>query len=54
MTTSWVIVSRETGAAVFETFYRSTADKVNTAKYAVVPIGEYLVDLNRRIKEGTA
>lgn len=45
---SWVIADRITGKAIFETFNRATADKVNTANYRVVPILEWLHSLNRR------
>lgn len=51
-TASWVIVSLETGKPVMETFSLKTARRVNTEKYRVVPILEWLVDLNRRIREG--
>lgn len=43
---SWVIVSRETGKAVFETFNRALAGKINTARYEAVPIRVYLAGLN--------
>jgi hypothetical protein len=45
---SWVIVDKATGRAVWETFDRELADKVKTASYRVVPIGEWLASLNRR------
>lgn len=47
-TASWVIVDKATGRAVFETFNRSTVDKINTASYRVVPILEWLQSLNHR------
>jgi hypothetical protein len=46
MTTSWVIVNNETGAAIFETFSAKTAGAINRAKYRAVPILEYLQALN--------
>ena len=50
--TSKVLVeAKANGKAVFETFRKSTADKVNTANYRVIPALEYLADLNRRIRE---
>ena len=49
--TSWVIVEIETGKAVFETFNEKIILKVNTNKYKVVPIYEYLCSLNKSIKE---
>ncbi len=51
-TASWVIVSKETGKAIFETFNRKLADKVNTEKYRVVPVLEWLQEFNRKVKEG--
>jgi hypothetical protein len=47
---SWVIVDNATGQAVMETFKASTAVRVNAAKYTAVPIEQYLMDLNRKIK----
>ena len=52
--TSWVIVSKGTGNAVAETFLRNVAEAVNREKYDVLPVGEYLGGLNKRIKEGAA
>jgi hypothetical protein len=52
MTKSWVIVEIATGKAVFETFNEKLTKKINLDKYKVVPILEYLVALNRSIKEG--
>jgi hypothetical protein len=51
MTESWVIVSKETDSAIFETFNRRTAEQVNITKYDVVPIGEYLANFNRQVKD---
>ena len=48
--TSWVVVSKETGNAVFETFDRGVADKVNLNKYRVVPILEWLGGFNARVR----
>ena len=41
-TASWVIVDRQTGAALFETFQASIIPKINTARYEAVPILTYL------------
>lgn len=43
---SYVIVDLQTGQAVFETFNRKTAERINTEKFKAVPILEYLVSLN--------
>ena len=53
-TASWVIVSKESGKAVFETFSRKTVDAVNLKKYEVLPILKYLNNLNRKIKANSA
>jgi hypothetical protein len=47
-TTSWVIVSKETGTAVLETFNAKTAAAINRERYNVVPILEWLVSLNQK------
>ena len=49
-TASWIIVNRATGQVVFETFQLSVAGKVNTDKYEVVPILEWLQRINRQSK----
>jgi hypothetical protein len=43
---SWIIRNKETKEVIFETFEQSTVDKINTEKYEVVPILEYLVSIN--------
>jgi hypothetical protein len=48
---TWVIVDKQTGKAVMETFKRATADAVNRDKFDVLPALEYLTKLNRLIKE---
>ena len=45
---SYVVVSKATGKAVCELWSAALAAKVNTERYAVVPILEYLYSLNRR------
>ncbi len=45
-TASFVIVSKATGEAVAEVFNRKAVSKINTAKYDVVPILQYLQSLN--------
>jgi hypothetical protein len=49
-TASWVIRDKKTKAPVMETFNQSTAERVNTAKYEAVPIGQYLGEINGRSK----
>jgi hypothetical protein len=46
---SWIITSKETGLAVFETFEKKTADAVNRAKYNVETAHDYLCRLNAQI-----
>ena len=48
---SWIIVSRETGGAVFETFNETVANAVNLDKYRVLTAYEWLAEFNRRVKE---
>lgn len=43
---SWIIVHRETGDVVMETFSRGVVRKVNTDKYRAVPILEWLASLS--------
>lgn len=47
-TPSWVIVSKDTGQAIMETFSKRTADRVNLKRYKVVPIMAYLQSLNEQ------
>lgn len=49
-TASWIIVNKQTGAAVFETFNAATAQAINRDKYEAIPALEYLQQLNRAIK----
>jgi hypothetical protein len=51
-TASWVIVNLKTGEAILETFNFSLTEKINKAKYKVVPILEYLGEFNRVTKLG--
>lgn len=47
---SWIIVSRETGVAVLETFQKSVAEKINTVKYDILTTLQYLVALKGQHK----
>jgi hypothetical protein len=49
---SWVIVRVATGEAIAETYLQHVAEAINRDKYKAVPVGEYLGQLNRRIKAG--
>lgn len=53
MINSYVITSKETGLAVFETYYKHIADKVNLNKYNVETAYQYLCRINKEIKEGS-
>jgi hypothetical protein len=46
-TASWVIIDKQTGEALFETFQASIISKINTARYEAVPILTYLQGLNK-------
>lgn len=48
---SWVVCNRASGAVVFETFHRKTAERVNQDKYSVETAVQYLSRLNRKIRE---
>ena len=45
---SWVVVDKQTGKAVLETFNPKLPPLINLARYRVVPILEYLTSLNRK------
>jgi len=47
---SWIIVSRDTGESVMETYQQSVAEKVNQSKYEVLTALQYLVMFNQSIK----
>jgi len=48
---SWVIVNKQTGEAVLETFNQKVTQAINTHKYQVLTAYEYLCKLNTQIKE---
>lgn len=50
-TASWVIVDKQTGAPLFETFQASIIPKINRDKFDVLPALEYLQQLNRSLKK---
>ena len=47
---SWIAVSRETGDAVYETYQRTVAEKINQDKYEVLTALQWLVRVNAEIK----
>lgn len=49
---SWIIVRKDTGEAVMETFEEDTAKAINTKNYKALPALEYLQAFNAKIKEG--
>jgi len=50
-TVSWVIVSKQSGKAILETFDSSLVNCINQKLYKAVPILEYLQNLNKSLKE---
>ena len=46
---SWVIVRRNDGKSVLETFDKRLANAINLELYEVLPAGEYLARLNKQI-----
>ena len=49
-TASWVIVDKQSGKALFETFNQTIANAINQSKYQAIPILEYLQNLNKSLK----
>ena len=47
-TASWVIREKSNGRVVCETTLAHLVEKLNTAKYEAVPIGDYLASLNKK------
>jgi hypothetical protein len=47
---SWVIVNRQTGEAILETFSEKVTKAINTKKYQVMTAYDYLCKLNANIK----
>lgn len=47
---SWVIVNRQTGEAVLETFSEKVTAAINAKNYQVLTAYEYLCNLNESIK----
>ena len=47
---SWIIVRRDTGGAVLETFRREVAERVNAASYEVLTALDYLQRLNAKAR----
>lgn len=45
---SWMIVNRATGNVIFETFERSTAERVNQEHYEVLTALQWLNRINRK------
>jgi hypothetical protein len=50
-TASWVIREIATDKVICETFSRAAVAALNTTKYEAVAIGDYLGELNRKIRE---
>ena len=47
---SWVVVSRDTGLPVLETFSRAVAEAVNQTRYEVLTALQWLVRFNRSVR----
>lgn len=47
---SWIVVSRDTGRPVLETFCRRTAEAINQQRYEVLTALQWLVRFNRMVK----
>lgn len=51
MSNSWIVVSRDTGVPVLETWSEAVASAINTDKYNVYPALEWLQIFNKHVKE---
>lgn len=51
-TASWVIRNRWTKEVVCETWSEKFVTAINMEKYEAIPIGDYLAEINYRIREG--
>ncbi len=47
---SWIIVSKETGMSVCETFQRAFAEAVNQEKYEVLTALQWLTRFNKMVQ----
>lgn len=47
---SWIVVSRDDGKAVLETFSKRTASAINLECYEVLTAHDWLVRFNRQVK----
>jgi hypothetical protein len=48
---SWVIVEKSTGKAIYETWNYELAQCFDTQKNDIVPVLKYLQEFNRKVKE---
>jgi hypothetical protein len=48
---SWIIVNRQTGEAILETFSEKVTKAINTKKYQVLTAYDYLCNLNKKQQE---
>lgn len=53
MTKSYIVVSKETGKPIFETFNQKVTENVNLANYEVYEAGDWLRKFNEALKTGT-
>lgn len=51
LSNSWIISRKSDGKAVFETYDRRIADRINTDAYTVETAHAYLCRYNQRVKE---
>lgn len=47
---SWIVVSRETGKPVLETYNRATASAINQARYEVLTAAQWLGRFNAMVR----
>jgi hypothetical protein len=51
---SWIVVSRETGNAILETFSRKVANAINAENYEVLTAHQWLARFNASVKANAA
>ena len=53
-TGSWIVIDRNTGLPVYETFNQAIAAKINEARYEVLTALQWLQRFNASVKAGKA
>lgn len=51
---SWVVICKQTGKGVLETYSADVVSRINQKRYEIKTAHQYLVTLNKQIKEDEA